>query len=278
MRENETAGRCQLPAAVGVVPPKAMPHPNGDEGMIHWTDEHVKGSCTPTGDSQSPDRPDGFAGHPCHAEHTEEASRVTPALKRTVCDSWAGVRHGVFTFGRELQAIPGQAQASLEDLRPLVARWHQAAQKAATKAQSDLWGFEDTWVLFVEGWGRIKHPVGDGIMDRLWREADRPDVPDLAPPEFSHDYRRLAKFCWVLQREASQPSEWGPVFFLSCREAARLAGLGEDFKKAARWLRALTLDGVLELRKQGTRGKASVYQCPSALPTALPPAEPNPTA
>jgi hypothetical protein len=180
--------------------------------------------------------------------------KIQQAIERSL-PTRKGQRHRlVFELARELRALPEMAEAdprTMRPIRPILKQWRQRALpyiKATT-------AFEETWLDFVEGWGKVKYPKGQGPLDLAFQRAIAADVPAVAGRYEQPPLRLLVALARELQRvDPSAP------FYLACREAGRL--LGVSHVHVSRWLRVLTIDGVLELVSIGTQtsGKASRYR------------------
>jgi hypothetical protein len=157
----------------------------------------------------------------------------------------------IFEFARHLKAVSGLADAKATDLEPYVRLWHQAALPIIyTKP------WEETWFDFLDAWPRVRYPAGQEPLALAWAAAQAAPVPAVALRYESPRLRLLVALCRELQRTVGDNA-----FFLSCRKADELIGLG-DYSGAAKWLRGLCNAGVLELVKQGDRatGHASSYR------------------
>ncbi len=167
----------------------------------------------------------------------------------TTLPSEPGYRHRlVFNFARHLKAIPSLANADVRALKPYVQEWHSRALPfIATKS------FEETWLDFVEGWRKVKYAAGEEPVAMVYQASLEKALPAAADQYETIELRRLVALCRELQRAAgSNP------FYLAGRTAAEL--LGVPHTQAARWLRLLILDDVLELIAAGTRHKAAEYR------------------
>ncbi len=173
----------------------------------------------------------------------------------------AGHRHRkIFDFCRRLRAISGLSEADPRSLRPIVEIWHkQALPTIATK------DFAETWADFVHGWDKVKHAAGRGAVEAIFETAAKAKPPLRCVELYGADapILRLAAFCRALQRTAGDAD-----FFLDIRTAARLLKVCP--RTAWKWLRALCIDGILELREKGTQAthRASRYRYRAAKPVS----------
>lgn len=166
---------------------------------------------------------------------TEQAIRGT-------LPSGPGQRHRhIFELARALKAIPALADSDAKALRGIVQQWHKLALPAISTKP-----FDDTWFDFLEGWGRVKYAKGSEPMAKIFAKAVEAIAPAEAVQYEQPKLRLLVALCRELQREAG-----GGAFFLSARTAARLLDI--DHATAARWLRGLRHDGILQLIEQSNR-------------------------
>ena len=173
--------------------------------------------------------------------------QVQQAIKSTL--PWGKGRRNVwvFEFCRALKAIPSLADAPAQALRPIVKQWHKAALPfIGTKP------FEDTWFDFTYGWPRVKFPRGSELMAKIMAKADAASLPAVAADYDAPETHRLIKLCRELQRESGK----GP-FFLSCRTAGVLLGLGHW--TAWRRMCVLQEDGVIRCVQPG-KTRAARYR------------------
>jgi hypothetical protein len=154
----------------------------------------------------------------------------------------------VFELARALKGIPRLADAPADAMRPYVRRWHRVGLERGVIATVP---FEETLIDFIHAWPRVKFPKGNQrVLAIVQRAKDSP------PPAVAQNYegdrlRLLVAICREFQRESGSSP-----FFLSCRMAAALLGLGENGHVSAwRWLELLVHDKVLENVERGERGK-----------------------
>ena len=179
----------------------------------------------------------------------EVAGKIVEAIRETLPSDVEQRNRKVFEFARHLKAIPAIADAEPSSLRRIVKLWHQAAlPNIGTKP------FEDTWGEFLYGWPRVEFPMGEEPMQQILTKAKESKSPSVAMNYDAPETRLLVSVCRELQRATGD----GP-FYLSCRTAARLVGLG-DHVTAWRRMKALVFDGVLELVEKGTQPRASRYR------------------
>jgi len=183
--------------------------------------------------------------------------QVELAIERTV-PTKGGKRHRqIFEFCRELQAIPEFRGRSAKAFRQIVREWHRRARPyVQTK------GWEETWLDFVEGWGKVKNPKGEEPIAMLFAQ-----VAAMAPPAEAEQFdtpevKLLVGLCRELQRTAGK----GP-FYLSSRAAGGL--LGRSHVQVSRWLRLLCMEDILQRVSKGSNAtrEASRYRYLVEIPT-----------
>jgi hypothetical protein len=244
-----------------VLPPSA--HPDG--GAYRWVVPPVDGvpeiDVTAAGFTRrwlpaTPETPEGQRPQRCHrdtedvfcvsvAPGTAVAADLPPAVLgavRATLPRRGGERNGrVFDLARRLRALPELAGADFPALKPVVRLWHTwALPVIGTKP------FDHTLADFVRAWDAVRFAAGgEPLRPALDRARTGPE-PAAARAYDTPALRLLVALCRELQRaQGTDP------FFLACRSAAPLVGLGDDFKAASRYLRMLVADGVLELVAPG---------------------------
>jgi hypothetical protein len=153
----------------------------------------------------------------------------------------------LFELARYLRGrIP---QASREELRALVMTWHDLALPViGTK------DFAITWADFMNGWEKVQKPFGS-TMQTINATIDHsaPLPIGLDALGYGEPCKRLVRLCIALQvHQGFEP------FFISARQAGEQ--LGMHFSDAAKMLRALVADKVLEEVSKGAGKVASRYR------------------
>lgn len=160
-----------------------------------------------------------------------------------------GMRNGrVFALCRELKAIPSAANATLDELRPVVRRWFELARPVIGTQD-----FDSTWADFVHGWARVKFPAGSEPVAMALAAGDAAEPPACAARFDCPKTRRIIGLCRELQRIAGDAE-----FFIDCRTLGRLIGL--DHALASKRLGMLVAEDVLRLVERGQRGRASRFR------------------
>jgi hypothetical protein len=166
------------------------------------------------------------------------------AIARTLPVKNAQRHRCLFEFARELKALPEYRNAKPSELRPILVRWHQCALPMIRTKELD-----ESWMDFLEGWGRVKFPKGQEpiqIMFETAKQAAENCLPEVALRYDTSEVRLLICLCRELQRHHGDAA-----FFLDCRTAGRLIGIKHD--RAFRWLGMLCTDKVLDKVSSGSQ-------------------------
>ena len=99
----------------------------------------------------------------------------------------------------------------------------------------------------------MRFPHGTDPLALLLRQADTADLPACAKKYDSQATHRLVKLCRELQRSAG-----GRPFYLSCRTIEKLLEL--DRTSAARRLKMLAVDGILQIVQRGDGHRATRFR------------------
>lgn len=177
---------------------------------------------------------------PTFSDTLLDSEDVQHAIESTLPDG-PGMRHQlVFELARALKAIPGLNDADVNSLKPIVQDWHRRAQPVIRTQP-----FEETWIDFFIGWPRVRFPIGlEPLEGILVRAASSTPPAEILQYE-QQQLHLLASICRELQRAAGDSP-----FFLSCRKAGELVGVGHI--QANRWLRLMVQDGLLREVVKGT--------------------------
>jgi hypothetical protein len=186
--------------------------------------------------------------HSADSHSTTTPKAVQSAINATLPITSGRRHHCLFNFARHLKAIPALADTDVESLRQYVEWWHELALPViATKE------WEETWYDFRNAWESVQYPAGEGPIAIIYERAMSRKPPKCAAMYQQAPLKGLVALCRELQRTAGDEP-----FFLAGRVAAEQIGV--DHKTAARWLKMLGMDRVLELAKRGTRHQASEYR------------------
>ena len=180
---------------------------------------------------------------------SEEAdAEIERAILETIPTHTGRRNKQVFELARALKGIPRLAEVPADAMKPHVRRWHRIAlERGVIRTEP----FEETLIDFLHAWPRVKFPKGNQRVLAIVQRAKDSPPPAVAQNYEGDGLRFLVSVCREFQRESgSNP------FFLSCRMAATLLGLGENGHVSAwRWLELLVHDKVLENVEPGERGK-----------------------
>lgn len=176
--------------------------------------------------------------------------RIEAAIQRTL-PTGSGKRHRkLFDFARELKSIPEFEGYAARAHRAAVREWHRRARPYITTQE-----FDETWLDFLEGFGKVKTKLGEGPMAQLFKHAATMPVPPEAEGFESPQLRLLASLCRELQRVAGPSSP----FYIASRSAGELFGVSHVH--ASRWLRLLRREGLIrEVSKGKVNSEASRYR------------------
>ena len=177
---------------------------------------------------------------------------LTRLINETLPQEVGNRNRQVFELARAIKAIPALADATANDLEPIVQAWHE---EGVRRSVIDTVPFEETLIDFYRGWPKVRYPKGTGPMTEMLEAARRAALPECAGRYEQEPFRLLVGLCRELQRHAGDG-----VFFLSCRTAGGL--LGVSHTQANGWLFLLRQHKVLELVEPGQRGggKAARYR------------------
>ena len=191
-----------------------------------------------------------FGGEISVASPTEWDESIDTAIRESLPSGFGKRHRQVFELARALKAIPALADADVRDLKPYVRRWHKLA-KPSIKTKP----FEETWIDFLHAWPRVKFPKGEEPMANILTLARISDPPECSIQFEQPKLRLLVSLCRELQRAVGD----GP-FYLSCRTAGRLVGVGH--LTAWRWLSLLESEQILRVVEKGnaTTKRASRFR------------------
>lgn len=210
----------------------------------------------------------------CHTSHFRETGTErdgvgerfgglearSPELSRDETEAiWASLPGGpgqreakLFDLARRLKGIPHLSDAPVDSLACVVRDWWW---RALPFIRTQEW--QETWGAFSRAWKRVAFPIGTGPIHEMIRTAAFGSEPLEADRYGNPVVRRLVSVCAALQSAAR--SVGTDHFFLSCRTASAACDFHgpNGYRTAARWLKRLVADGVLELVKAGIGGTSS---------------------
>lgn len=134
------------------------------------------------------------------------------------------------------------------ELRKIVLAWHKDVLSVIGTKE-----FSETWADFMRGWEKVKVPYGE-TMDSIVKASRLIALPDcLLDMEYGERTNNLIKVCI-----AAQQHHGDEPFFLPSRIAGDI--LGVHFTVAAKMLRALVIDGLIEVVEQSRMGRGARYR------------------
>jgi Bifunctional DNA primase/polymerase, N-terminal len=171
----------------------------------------------------------------CDNNHSD----VERLIRRCIPDNFGLRWHCLFRLARGLRGLPEYANASQEQLEPVLLEWHHRSMrcirtKDISTNRRDLWS----------GYLRVQFP--GGIAGKLAAMVD---------PRFGSEPLpiRLDRLCRALQdANGDRP------FFLACRSGAEVLGVSHPM--IVRLLKEMTTSGTLKLVERGQRRRASEYR------------------
>lgn len=169
-----------------------------------------------------------------------EATLPTKRVKR---------HRAIFELTRWLQGDTEFSDVNILDLKPIVREWHRRAlPNIATKE------FEETWIDFLDGWERVRTPIGSGILPDAMKRVEELPLPTVAMQFDNPQLRRLVALC----RELQQGMGDAP-FYLACRTPVDFLK-GILHKQINRWLNLLVAEGILSIAVENTEFEARRYR------------------
>lgn len=174
---------------------------------------------------------------------------VTAAIEDSLPRAGSGddLRGCMFRLARMLRAHRATAGVGPARLRKFCDMWH----KRAVEAGHSDWSAELVFFCFEEVWGGVKFAAGTDVVAECAAKVSEASLPACAARFADSRTRYLVGLCHELQRVHGD----GP-FYLSCRDAGRMLGIGH--KEAALLLRVLADEArgdVLRVVERPSRGK-----------------------
>jgi Bifunctional DNA primase/polymerase, N-terminal len=198
-----------------------------------------------------------------HTEKTEKTEQteaiiggneVEKAIIETLPQEYGTRNRKIFELAHYLKSLPQYNEANPKDLREIVEQWYKLALPNIRTKE-----FEETWIDFLKGWGRIKYPKGEEPMAQIFQSAIEMELPAIVIQKYpdNKNLQLLACLCNELQRAAGDNP-----FYLSARTAGRLLKVSP--MSANRWLFLLVEDGIIKVIRKGgtaqTTRKATRYK------------------
>lgn len=172
---------------------------------------------------------------------------VDYAIIQTLPSADGERNHCLFEFARMVKSIC--PNATTEELRSVVLRWHKAALPKITTKE-----FTISWCDFLRAHESVRFPHGTNIKQIVGDIDMTLEAPSrIEKLGYGEKEVHLFRICERLQKQAGRDP-----FFLSCRQAGEL--IGTNFLAASKMLRAFRADGVLDEVSKGAGLKASRYR------------------
>jgi hypothetical protein len=166
--------------------------------------------------------------------------QIEEVIGRTLPTGYGQRNHCLFRLARQLKAIPQFNKARAEELLPVVRGWWE---KALPNIRTKAWG--ESWKDYVIAWERVRSSGAAALLTGIgsW-VCGQTDDPLM----------RLELAC-----EAIHFRQQGQRFFLGCRTAGELIGVGKS--SAARFIAHLVKVGVLhvEVASDNANRMATTY-------------------
>jgi len=205
----------------------------------------------------SPGAPSARCTEPTPALSSETQAAIAEAIEANLPSNEAisrkAAQRALFTLARALKGIFGLAGVPPKVLSEIAVRWYARAKNCPALAG---YAIDDVRLDLIEGFRKVKYAAGAGPIEECFARAKRQPVPAVALEYEQPEVRLLVALCIELQRNAGDGEPWP----LACRIAGPLLGVSHE--TAARWLRLLIFDGVLELMSEGKHigTDASMYR------------------
>ena len=176
--------------------------------------------------------------------------KIREAIMQTVVESPdpKHIRKQLFRLAREVRTIVGFDRPIDDTFKSIVGAWHE---QSGIHLEDEL--IDILWAQFKTSWNKIKYSTDNETFVKLLEIAEQSQFPPICKDCHDDVTKELIRLCAVLD------AYWSPEpFYLSCRHAELL--FGYSHAKMAKLLELLVLDGVLELVKRGSMGRASRYK------------------
>jgi hypothetical protein len=156
----------------------------------------------------------------------------------------------IFKLARAVKGLEKKSGTSISmpRSRAIIVRWHGLSLRFLRPGQS----LDDYFFEFLAALECVKYPLGEGVLDIAWKNAQSATPPPEAMILDDPGKRLLVCLCRELQRASGDIS-----FYLAARTIQRLFRQ-EHPMEGWRWLGGLCRIGILKLTKRGRkRGKDS---------------------
>jgi hypothetical protein len=184
-----------------------------------------------------------------HNSREIKIQKIHEAIAKTVAlnPNPEHIRKRLFQLVREVKTIVGFDKSIDDSYKKIAQKWFVKSKPHLNDDPFDI-----IWAQFMTGWNKVKYSTDSQIFLKLSCIAYSCEYPPICS-ERGEVLKDLIRLCAVLD------SYWSPEpFYLSCRMAED--EFGYSHAKMAALLEMLVLDGVLELVKKGSMGRASRYK------------------
>ncbi len=231
-----SGGYCLLPPSV---------HP---DGLIYqWVNPLLNGNLL----AIDPELAGFYGNNSGVTERTDEnvgglkeilvCSSIEEAIQRTLPKRFRTRHKRVFAFARELYSMPEYTDADPKEFHSVFKVWlKRALPNIRTKE------FEESWIDFLKGWGKIKWKIGEKPMAQIFEKTIQLEPPQVAVEKYPENTKLkvLVSLCRELQRAAGNSP-----FFLAARTAGKLLDISPI--TASRWFFLLETDNILKVVSKG---------------------------
>jgi hypothetical protein len=138
---------------------------------------------------------------------------------------------------------------TIEELKPIVRRWHALALPVIETKSFDL-----NWAEFIHAYEKARHALGGNIVDVAAERIDLNNLPAAAIGYEDETTRKLAGLCIAIAKLNDAKR-----FFLSTHDAAEKLGLKEAMQ-AWRLMRLLEHDRIIRCVETGNKRRAGRYE------------------
>jgi len=181
--------------------------------------------------------------------HTPYSVSLSDAILKTLPRRPGERNRRLLLFSRALKSIPALADLDSMELQPYVSEWFRQGRQFMSGEHDEA----DNFKQFCYAWNLTKYPLSDGLFAIALKRLETTPLPEIAKQFRCPKTKRLIHLCRELQHVSGNIP-----FFLSCRKAGEVIGLG--FVAAARRLRELVNEVILEIAEQSTFYKAIRYR------------------
>jgi hypothetical protein len=176
------------------------------------------------------------------------AAQIQAILQRCIVQSPGTTNDKFVSLAISLKGLPELADKMGEDLEAAIRYWYE--RSLANMQEKDWQAVWERW-LYLWLWAKPGH---NSVFNAYLASLEEP-LPQCALAYPVQAMRRLVGLCEQMARHNAD--EQG-VWYLSCRSAAEVLNI--QYKSAAKLLKMLVNDGILELVIPGTKTRAARYR------------------